>query len=279
MTKAGWALVTAAVVCLGLLSGVLGTSAVAPPRSVQSTASAVVATPWTPHIAAVDARWRPAISPRRPPRRRKPIAPRWPAAAGKDYSRPPTPIFASPTPLVRPRPVPRAPASSICPRSSALATPARVDGVVRAAQAFDRLGDARHAAPTRIRASAQPAVLGAEESRLGVVALARTRATAVPVQRPIRRAAGADEVDDDVLAELVGGGEEGAAVVDAGHLLDEAHQPRSCCSSMKVLIVMPSRVQRCDFLERLLERALRWAGRRSRPRRPRGARSARRRSP
>jgi hypothetical protein len=54
MTKAGWALVTAAVVCLGLLSGVLGTSAVAPPRSVQSTASAVVATPWTLHIAAVD---------------------------------------------------------------------------------------------------------------------------------------------------------------------------------------------------------------------------------
>ena len=39
----------------GLLSGVLGTSAVAPPRSVQSTASAVAATPWTPHIVAANA--------------------------------------------------------------------------------------------------------------------------------------------------------------------------------------------------------------------------------
>ena len=54
MTKVGWALVTATVVGVGLLSGALGTSAVAPPRPVQSTASAVVATPWTPHIAAVD---------------------------------------------------------------------------------------------------------------------------------------------------------------------------------------------------------------------------------
>jgi 3-oxoacyl-(acyl-carrier-protein) synthase len=32
-----------------------GTSAVAPPRSVQSTASAVAATPWTPHIVAANA--------------------------------------------------------------------------------------------------------------------------------------------------------------------------------------------------------------------------------
>jgi hypothetical protein len=54
MTKAGWALLTVTGVCVGLLSGVLGTSAVAPPRSVQSTASAVVATPWTPHVAAVN---------------------------------------------------------------------------------------------------------------------------------------------------------------------------------------------------------------------------------
>lgn len=56
MTRSGWALVTASVVCVGLLSGVLGTSAVAPPRSVQSTASAAgAATPWTLQIAAVDA--------------------------------------------------------------------------------------------------------------------------------------------------------------------------------------------------------------------------------
>ena len=56
MTRTGWALVTATVVCVGLLSGVLGTSAVAPPRSVQSTATvAGSAAPWTPHITAVDA--------------------------------------------------------------------------------------------------------------------------------------------------------------------------------------------------------------------------------
>jgi len=55
MTKTGWALITATGVCVGLLSGVLGTSAVAPPRSVQSTASAVAATPWTPHIVAANA--------------------------------------------------------------------------------------------------------------------------------------------------------------------------------------------------------------------------------
>jgi hypothetical protein len=55
MTRSGWALITATGVSVGLLSGVLGTSAVAPPRSVQSTASAVAATPWTLHIAAVDA--------------------------------------------------------------------------------------------------------------------------------------------------------------------------------------------------------------------------------
>jgi hypothetical protein len=55
MTKSGWALITATGVCVGLLSGVLGTSAVAPPRSVQSTASAAAATPWTLHIDAVDA--------------------------------------------------------------------------------------------------------------------------------------------------------------------------------------------------------------------------------
>jgi hypothetical protein len=54
MTKAGWALLTVTGVCVGLLSGVLGTSAVAPPRPVQSSASAGVATPWTPHIAAVN---------------------------------------------------------------------------------------------------------------------------------------------------------------------------------------------------------------------------------
>ena len=55
MTKTGWALITATGVCVGLLSGVLGTSAVAPSRSVQPTASAVAATPWAPHVAAVDA--------------------------------------------------------------------------------------------------------------------------------------------------------------------------------------------------------------------------------
>jgi hypothetical protein len=55
MTRSGWALVTATGVCVGLLSGVLGTSAVAPPRPVQSTASAAAATPWTPYIVAVDA--------------------------------------------------------------------------------------------------------------------------------------------------------------------------------------------------------------------------------
>jgi hypothetical protein len=55
MTKTGWALITATGVCVGLLSGVLGTSAVSPPRSVQPTPSAVAATPWAPHIAAVDA--------------------------------------------------------------------------------------------------------------------------------------------------------------------------------------------------------------------------------
>jgi hypothetical protein len=56
MTRTGWALVTGSVVCVGLLSGVLGTSAVAPLRSVQSTASAAgSATPWTLQIAAVDA--------------------------------------------------------------------------------------------------------------------------------------------------------------------------------------------------------------------------------
>jgi len=55
MTKTGWALITATGVCVGLLSGVLGTSAVAPPRSVQSTAPAVTATPWTPHIVAANA--------------------------------------------------------------------------------------------------------------------------------------------------------------------------------------------------------------------------------
>src|SRR5438093_12850438 len=36
----------------------------------------------------------------------------------------------------------------------------------------------------------------------------------------------ADVVDDDVLAELVGGGEERAAAVDPGHLLDERGKPR-----------------------------------------------------
>jgi hypothetical protein len=55
MTKTGWALITATCVGVGLLTGVLGTSAVAPPRSVPPTASAVAATPWAPHIAAVDA--------------------------------------------------------------------------------------------------------------------------------------------------------------------------------------------------------------------------------
>ena len=55
MTKTGWALITATGACVGLLSGVLGTSAVAPPRSVQPTALALAATPWAPHIAAVDA--------------------------------------------------------------------------------------------------------------------------------------------------------------------------------------------------------------------------------
>jgi hypothetical protein len=55
MTKTNWALITATGVCVALLSGVLGTSAVAPPRSVQSTAWAVAATRCTPHIAAVDA--------------------------------------------------------------------------------------------------------------------------------------------------------------------------------------------------------------------------------
>jgi hypothetical protein len=55
MTKTGWTLITATGVCVGLLSGVLGTSAVAPPRSVQSTASAAAPTPWTPHIVAVNA--------------------------------------------------------------------------------------------------------------------------------------------------------------------------------------------------------------------------------
>jgi hypothetical protein len=55
MTKTSWTLITATGVCVALLSGVLGTSAVAPPRSVQPTASAVAATPWAPHIADVDA--------------------------------------------------------------------------------------------------------------------------------------------------------------------------------------------------------------------------------
>jgi hypothetical protein len=55
MTRTSWTLITVTGVCVGLLSGVLGTSAVAPPRSVQSTASATVAAPWTLHIAAVDA--------------------------------------------------------------------------------------------------------------------------------------------------------------------------------------------------------------------------------
>jgi hypothetical protein len=55
MTKTGWTLITATCVGVGLLSGVLGTSAVAPPRSVQPTAAAVAATPWAPHITAVDA--------------------------------------------------------------------------------------------------------------------------------------------------------------------------------------------------------------------------------
>jgi len=55
MTKTGWTLITATGVCVGLLSGVLGTSAVAPPRPVQSTASAVAAGPWTLQITAVDA--------------------------------------------------------------------------------------------------------------------------------------------------------------------------------------------------------------------------------
>lgn len=54
MTKASWVLVTLTGVCVALLSGVLGTSAVAPPRSVQSAASAVATTPWTPHITAVN---------------------------------------------------------------------------------------------------------------------------------------------------------------------------------------------------------------------------------
>src|SRR5262245_5069738 len=55
MTKSSWALVTTTGVCVGLLSGVLGTSAVAPLRSVQPTASAIAATPWASHVAAVDA--------------------------------------------------------------------------------------------------------------------------------------------------------------------------------------------------------------------------------
>jgi hypothetical protein len=55
MTRTGWTLITATGVCVALLSGALGTSAVAPPRSVQPTKSAVAATPWGPHIADVDA--------------------------------------------------------------------------------------------------------------------------------------------------------------------------------------------------------------------------------
>ncbi len=55
MTKTGWTQITATGVCVGLLSGVLGTSAVAPSRSVHPTASAVAAMPWAAHVAAVDA--------------------------------------------------------------------------------------------------------------------------------------------------------------------------------------------------------------------------------
>ena len=55
MTKTGWTLITATGVSVALLSGALGTSAVAPPRSLPPTASAVAATPWAPKIAAVDA--------------------------------------------------------------------------------------------------------------------------------------------------------------------------------------------------------------------------------
>ena len=74
-------------------------------------------------------------------------------------------------------------------------------------------------------------------------------------------AAGADEVDEDVLAQLVRSGEERATAVDLGHLLDEPAISQELCSSMKVLIVMPLAGAALDFLERLLEGALGSAGR------------------
>src|SRR5712691_8786634 len=67
-------------------------------------------------------------------------------------------------------------------------------------------------------------------------------------------AAGADEVDDDVLAQLLGGGEERTAVVDAGHVLDEAREVRAALQHERVDRDALARAA-LHFLQRLLKRA------------------------
>src|SRR5262245_52074186 len=68
-------------------------------------------------------------------------------------------------------------------------------------------------------------------------------------------AARADEVDDDVFAQLVRGGEERAAVVDLGHVLDEPDQPRALLEHERVDRDVLARAA-LDFLQRLLDGAL-----------------------
>ena len=53
-----------------------------------------------------------------------------------------------------------------------------------------------------------------------------------------------DEVDEHVVAERLGRGEEGAAAVQLRELLDERAAGSRVASSMNVLMRMPSRVQR-----------------------------------
>src|SRR2546422_11493446 len=69
----------------------------------------------------------------------------------------------------------------------------------------------------------------------------------------------ADVVDQDVLAEAVGAGEERAALVDAGQLLDELREHPALLEHERVDGDALARAA-LDFLQRLLERAPRRRG-------------------